>query len=91
MTAAMEQLEAAQGVKETPFATVRVSLAPAEEGGEATVAHFDAFQVRSGGGSRQVCDGVGENVTYIHTYIHTYVIRPPLPHLPPFLSFLTHR
>lgn len=56
MQAAMGQLEAADGVKETPFVTVRVSLAPAEkvEGEEAkeggataapTVAHFDAFQV----------------------------------------------
>lgn len=54
--AAMGQLEAANGVKETPFVTVRVSLAPVEkaggeegkEGGKeevATVAHFDAFQV----------------------------------------------
>ena len=42
MTAAVEQLEAAQGVKETPFATVRVSLA-VEEG--ETVVHVDAFQV----------------------------------------------
>ena len=52
MQAAMGQLEAADGVKETPFVTVRVSLAAAEkvEGEEAkeggpTVAHFDAFQV----------------------------------------------
>lgn len=55
MLAAMGQLEAADGVKETPFVTVRVSLAPAEkvegeegkEGGPTapSVAHFDAFQV----------------------------------------------
>eukprot|EP00624_Nannochloropsis_granulata_P007625 evm.model.NODE_8764_length_1514_cov_34.077278.1 len=55
MLAGMGQLEAADGVKETPFVTVRVSLAPAEkvEGEEAkeggptapSVAHFDAFQV----------------------------------------------
>lgn len=38
----MEQLEAAQGVKETPFATVRVSLTT-EEG--QTLTNVDAFQV----------------------------------------------
>lgn len=59
LTAAAEQLEAAQGVGETPFVTIRVSLekeeaakegegeeAAAGAGAGATVTHFDAFQVR---------------------------------------------
>lgn len=53
LTAAAEQLEAAQGVQETPFVTIRVSLEQeeAKEGEEFTavggmVTHFDAFQVR---------------------------------------------
>jgi nuclear protein localization family protein 4 len=59
LTAATEQLEAAQGVQETPFVTIRVSLERQEEEGEGKdgeekkaagggemVTHFDAFQVR---------------------------------------------
>jgi nuclear protein localization protein 4 homolog len=58
LTAAAEQLEAAQGVQETPFVTIRVSLERQEaEGGKEEgkekekekegemVTHFDAFQV----------------------------------------------
>lgn len=57
LTAAAEQLEAANGVAETPFVTIRVSLEQpegkeeGEDGGEAAagvpemVTHFDAFQV----------------------------------------------
>jgi hypothetical protein len=42
LTAAVEQLEAAQGVNDTPFASVRMTLKPE---GEDFVAAVDAFQV----------------------------------------------